>query len=364
MGKRTIRARGILACRGTAALLSLSLAACGVGAASAPSAASKRVAMAAGASTATASLSTDSVKDLLETLAYAGADVSLPPSNVTVQTVGGRVVITHTIQIASHKDVTSILQQEGRRCMALSVALGGTTVDGSAFDSVTWIAADGAGNVYFAIVDGQGIEFTESGPLDLFPLSDGYLLSDTVYVSISRRLSGIPPRSGVAPRGIDGSEIVAKGVVDVPDELWGIGLPETVDSTDATEYWSDVEVEIESPATWYGEYTGYVTEVDASEMVPTEIWDTSGEAANGGGSEGGEPTDNGGATGGDTGGDAGGEAGGDTGGETGGEAGGGDAGSEAGGEAGGGDAGGGEAPAPDDGTPAETITPGSIEAGA
>ena len=225
----------------------------------------------------------DALAALLGTLTYADTDVQISPEEVYIESRDGRVIIWHDYEIPTYTDVTEVMQRESRRCIALSVALHGSTIKNteggtSPFASITWVLTDGHGNNYFAITDGQGIAYTASRPLELYPQADGFLLSDTIYVAISRRLSGIPPRSGETPLDINGNPIVCEGWLSVPDELWTVGLPEKPEDSDASAYWQDEEIEIEAPAVWYTEFMTEEPAVEETvvpdeEFTPENPWD-------------------------------------------------------------------------------------------
>ncbi len=270
------------------------------------------------------------------TVAYVSLD------EVSVEVRDGRVVVWHSYEIPNWEDVPEVMQRESRRCLALACALNGSTVantSGDVFDfqSVTWVLSDGHDNNYFALVDNGDVAYTATRPLDLFPQADGFVLSDTIYVAISRRESGIPPRSGQTPCDIHGNGIVCTGWLSVPDEMWNVGLPETSENTDDTGYWYDGEIEIESPSTWYQEFIdaeaegekdepevivvdeGYPGEGEEGPSGPVVIIDPMEGDDTGDGGEGGEIVDPGGdivdPEGGEGTGDDGGEGGGDGGGD-------------------------------------------------
>ncbi len=246
-----------------AGLVSLSLVGC-----SAPVAASRVHAggRSAAAAKATIALAAEgdtydsaAIQQLLGTLTYADADVSISLDEIYLEVRDGRVIVWHDYEIPNWEDVPEVMQRESRRCLALACALRGSSVANTtggtaAFQSVTWVLADGHGNNYFALVDDGDVAYSATRPYDLFPQSDGYLLSDTIYVAISRRESGIPPRSGQAPCDINGNGIICTGWLSVPDEMWTVGLPETSENTDDTGYWYDEEIEIDAPITWYQEF--------------------------------------------------------------------------------------------------------------
>jgi hypothetical protein len=311
----------------------------------------------------------EDIKQQLGALSYAGSDVSISLDEVNIESRDGHLVIWHTYEIPYWEDVPEVMQRESRRCLALAVALHGSNIENttggtSAFESVTWVLNDGHDNNYFALVDDGDVAYTGTRALDLFPQADGFLLSDTIYVSISRRESGIPPRSGQTPRDIDGNPIVCEGWLSVPDELWLVGLPETSENTDDSGYWYEGEIEIESPSTWYEEFKEDATEQDDEPEiiiiddeggneggegpdVPVVIDPDNPDSGESGdepgppividpdnpGGDGGDGGDTGGDGGGDTGGDTGGDGGGDVGGDTGGD-GGGDTGGDGGGDGG------------------------------
>lgn len=211
------------------------------------------------------------IEALLGSLTYAGNDVSIDLSELYIESTDGRLIIWHDYEIPTYEDVPGVMERESRRCLALAIALYGSTIENttggvSPFKSVTWTLSDGHGNNYFSIIDGMSYERTASRPLELFPQADGYVLSDTIYVAISRRLSGIPPRSGQQPCDLSGAPIVCEGWLAVPDELWEVGMPETSENTDDTGYWYDEEIEIESPSTWYQEFI----DQDAAEQQQDE----------------------------------------------------------------------------------------------
>ena len=375
--KRTANTPQVL----VAGLVSISLAGCSVPLGASRVHAAGRSALAAKATVAYAtedgSYDNAAVQQLLGPLSYAGVEVAVSLDEVSVEVRDGRVVVWHSYEIPNWEDVPEVMQRESRRCLALACALNGSTVantSGDVFDfqSVTWVLSDGHDNNYFALVDNGDVAYTATRPLDLFPQADGFVLSDTIYVAISRRESGIPPRSGQTPCDIHGNGIVCTGWLSVPDEMWNVGLPETSENTDDTGYWYDGEIEIESPSTWYQEFidaeaegekdepevivvdegdpgegeegpSGPVVIIDPMEGDDTgdggddggeggEVVDPGGDVDPGGGEgtgggeggEGGEIVDPGGdvdpsggeGTGGDGGGDSGGDVGGDGGGDT------------------------------------------------
>lgn len=257
--KRTANTPQVL----VAGLVSISLAGCSVPLGASRVHAAGRSALAAKATAAYAtedgSYDNAAVQQLLGSLSYAGVDVAVSLDEVSVEVRDGRVVVWHSYEIPNWEDVPEVMQRESRRCLALACALNGSTVantSGDVFDfqSVTWVLSDGHDNNYFALVDDGDVAYTATRPLDLFPQADGFVLSDTIYVAISRRESGIPPRSGQTPCDIHGNGIVCTGWLSVPDEMWNVGLPETSENTDDTGYWYDGEIEIESPSTWYQEF--------------------------------------------------------------------------------------------------------------
>ena len=237
----------------------------------------------------------DAIAALLGTLTYAGTDVQISPEEVYIESRDGRVIIWHDYEIPTYEDVPEVMQRESRRCIALSVALKGSTIKNteggsSPFESITWVLADGHGNNYFAIVDGQGIAYTATRPLELYPQADGFILSDTIYVAISRRLSGIPPRSGETPLDINGDPIVCEGWLSVPDELWTVGLPEKPEDSDASAYWHDEEIEIEAPAVWYTDFMNEEPAIEEEvipdgELDPENPWGEDGEWTGDGGED-------------------------------------------------------------------------------
>lgn len=282
-------------------LVALSLGACAIPVRSGLAAAS--IANHAGKTTAYAATADDvydrdAIAALLGTLTYADNDVAISPDEVYIESRDGRVIIWHDYEIPNYEDVPEVMQRESRRCIALSVALHGSTIKNteggsSPFESITWVLADGHGNNYFAITDGQSIAYTATRPLELFPQADGFILSDTIYVAISRRLSGIPPRSGVAPLDINGDPIVCNGWLSVPDELWTVGMPETTEDSDASAYWYGGDVEIEAPAVWYTDFMNEEPAVEeellpGEELDPESPWGEEGEIIPGEGEEGGE----------------------------------------------------------------------------
>lgn len=283
--------------------VALSLGACafpvrgGLAAASIAGSASKTTAYAA---TSEDVYDRDAIAALLGTLTYADTDVAISPDEVYIESRDGRLIIWHDYEIPNYEDVPEVMQRESRRCIALSVALHGSTIKNteggsSLFESITWVLADGHGNNYFAITDSQGIAYTATRPLELFPQADGFILSDTTYVAISRRLSGIPPRSGKSPLDINGDPIVCNGWLSVPDELWTVGMPETTEDSDASAYWYGGDVEIEAPAVWYADFMNEEPAVEeellpGEELDPESPWGEEGEIipGEGEGEEGGE----------------------------------------------------------------------------